>query len=81
MIGLPRGEAAVAPAQLRQTNYRAHVRDRESGLDAVWFFGTTLDSLTVVVARHLWKLPWYRGRIRFSRAMDLDGNYRRYITP
>ena len=61
-----------------QTNYRAYIRDRESGLDSVWFFGTTLDSLTVVVPRYLWKLPWYRGRIRFSCATDRDGNYRRY---
>jgi len=60
-----------------QTNYRAYVQDRETGLHSVWFFGTTLDSITVMVPRHLRKLPWHRGAIRFS--CDLDGGiYRRY---
>jgi hypothetical protein len=60
-----------------QTNYRAYVQDRETGLHSVWFFGTTLDSVTVMVPRHLWKLPWHRGSIRFS--CELDGDiYRRY---
>jgi hypothetical protein len=60
-----------------QTNYRAYVQDRETGMHSVWFFGTTLDSITVMMPRHLWKLPWHRGAIRFS--CDLDGDiYRRY---
>jgi hypothetical protein len=53
------------------------VQDRETGLQSVWFFGTTLDSITVMVPRHWWKLPWHRGRIRFS--CDIEGDfYRRY---
>jgi len=60
-----------------QTNYRAYVQDRETGLHSVWLFGTTLDSVTVMVPRHLWKLPWHRGSIRF--ACDVEGDlYRRY---
>ncbi|HLX36149.1 MAG TPA: DUF2071 domain-containing protein, partial [Candidatus Binataceae bacterium] len=62
-----------------QTNYRAYVIDRETGVNSVWFFGTTLDSITVMVPRHLWKLPWHRGSIRFSCELDADGaRYRRY---
>jgi len=50
-----------------QTNYRAYVRDNASGERAVWFFGTCLDSWSVVIPRVLWRLPWHRGRIRFDR--------------
>lgn len=53
-----------------QTNYRAYVRDRETGARAVWFFGTALDSATVLVPRHIWKLPWHRARIRFDTTLD-----------
>ena len=62
-----------------QTNYRAYVIDRLTGRRAVWFFGTTLASWTVVVPRLLWKLPWHTARTRF--ACDYDdtaGRYTRY---
>jgi len=62
-----------------QTNYRTYVVDRASGRRAVWFFGTTLDSWTVAVPRHVWKLPWHRGRVRFACAYDqAAGRYARY---
>jgi hypothetical protein len=53
-----------------QTNYRTYVVDRATGHRAVWFFGTTLDSWTVAVPRYFWKLPWYRGRVRFDCKYD-----------
>lgn len=59
-----------------QTNYRAYVRDRSTGERAVWFFGTTLDSTTVLIPRYLWKLPWHLGRITFD--CELDPHTRRY---
>jgi uncharacterized protein YqjF (DUF2071 family) len=55
-----------------QTNYRTYVRDRVTGQHAVWFFGTTLDSPSVLIPRSLWKLPWHRGRIRFDCHFDSD---------
>jgi uncharacterized protein YqjF (DUF2071 family) len=62
-----------------QTNYRTYVVDRESGLRLVWFFGTSLDSWSVLIPRHLWKLPWHRGRISFDCALDAEGkHYERY---
>jgi hypothetical protein len=62
-----------------QTNYRTYVVDRQTGQRAVWFFGTTLDSWLVTVPRHLWKLPWHRGTVRFSCTFDVDQNrYTRY---
>lgn len=53
-----------------QTNYRAYVVDRMSGEHVAWFFGTCVDSLTVALPRHVWKLPWHRARIAFDCAYD-----------
>lgn len=62
-----------------QTNYRAYVIDSETGEHAVWFFGTCVDSWTVLVPQRFWKLPWYRGRVRFDCDYDTDAaRYRRY---
>lgn len=60
-----------------QTNYRAYVKDRETGEHAVWFFGTVLDSWTVNIPRHLWRLPWHRAHIAFDCAYE-DGRFTRY---
>lgn len=62
-----------------QTNYRTYVIDRRTRQRAVWFFGTTLDSWSVVVPRYVWRLPWHRGRIQFDCAFDAVANrYTRY---
>jgi hypothetical protein len=62
-----------------QTNYRTYVIDRSTGHRAVWFFGTTLDSWSVLVPRYAWKLPWHRGRVRFDCEYDVtSGHYTRY---
>ena len=62
-----------------QTNYRTYVRDRANGERAVWFFGASLDSWSVLIPRHLWQLPWHHGRIRFDCAYDhAAGRYSRY---
>ncbi len=53
-----------------QTNYRAYVRDTETGEHVVWFFGTCLDSLSVVVPHYAWRLPWHRARIAFDCRYD-----------
>lgn len=63
-----------------QTNYRAYVRDTETGEHAVWFFGTTLDSWTVNIPHYLWKLPWHRGRIKFDVCYsDSQQRYLKYV--
>ncbi|MEP6962924.1 MAG: DUF2071 domain-containing protein, partial [Acidobacteriota bacterium] len=59
-----------------QTNYRAYVIDRETGEHVVWFFGTCLDSWTVAIPRHLWKLPWHRAKMDFQ--CRYDEQLRRY---
>ncbi|MEM7456530.1 MAG: DUF2071 domain-containing protein [Planctomycetota bacterium] len=57
-----------------QTNYRAYVRDRQTGEHVAWFFGTSLDSWTVNIPKHIWKLPWHRGKIRFETSYDRSKN-------
>ncbi len=61
-----------------QTNYRAYVYDRATGERAVWFFGTTLGSVFVVVPRYAWGLPWHYGRFKFACASDSLGKYSAY---
>jgi hypothetical protein len=45
-----------------QTNYRVYVIYRQTNEHVVWFFGTTLGSPIVYLARSLWRIPWYYGR-------------------
>ena len=62
-----------------QTNYRAYVVDSRTGEQAVWFFGTSLASVTNVWPRFAWKLPWHRARMQFDCAWDGDnGRYAYY---
>jgi hypothetical protein len=60
-----------------QTNYRAYVRDTKTGEHVAWFFGTCLDSASVVVPRYAWKLPWHRGRMSFD--CQYDQTQHRYV--
>ena len=53
-----------------QTNYRAYVQDTHTGEQVAWFFGTCLDSVSVVVPSYLWRLPWYRARMEFDCRYD-----------
>jgi hypothetical protein len=51
-----------------QTNYRLYVRRRDTGEPCAWFFGTTLGSPVVHVARALWKIPWHEAEYRVETA-------------
>ena len=57
-------------ASFGQTNYRAYVRDRDTGEHVVWFFGTCVDSMTVAIPRYAWKLPWHRALFTFDCDYD-----------
>lgn len=62
-----------------QTNYRAYVIDRETGEPGVWFFGTTLSSRLVHIARWLWRIPWHHSRSTLDCVHDpMRGAYARY---
>jgi hypothetical protein len=47
-----------------QTNHRAYVIDKRTGQYGVWFFGTTLGSPVVELARSLWRIPWHQAHYR-----------------
>ncbi len=64
--------------RMGQTNYRIYIVDTETGEKCVWFLGTTLDSWTRAVPRHVWNLPWHAGRVRFDCQQDAAGTYARY---
>lgn len=62
-----------------QTNYRVYVVDRETGEHCVWFFGTTLGSRIVHLARGLWKIPWHFAKYTVDCLFDSDlGRYKRF---
>ena len=54
--------APFVKMRFAQTNYRVYVVDRETGEHCVWFFGTTLGSWAVHIARTLWHIPWHHAR-------------------
>lgn len=56
--------------RMGQTNYRIYIVDTVTGERGVWFLGTTLDSWTVSIPRHIWKLPWHPGQITFDCKFD-----------
>lgn len=62
-----------------QTNYRIYIIDTQTGERCVWFLGTTLDSWTILVPRHIWNLPWYPGEVSFDcRLNRVTGLYDYY---
>jgi hypothetical protein len=71
---------AVAPwirVSFFQTNYRAYVRGPD-GRQAVYFFGTTLDSPLVRMPRDLWGMPWHPGRTSIESSWAADGTCTAY---
>jgi hypothetical protein len=48
-----------------QVNYRAYVRRRD-GRRGVYFFGTSLGSLFVLLPRIVWRMPWHRNGLDIS---------------
>ena len=62
-----------------QTNHRVYVIDKATGEPVVWFFGTTLGSRVVHLARTLWRIPWYGARYHIDCVFDATaGRYETY---
>lgn len=62
-----------------QTNHRVYVVNRATGEPGVWFFGTTLGSPVVHIARALWRIPWHRARYTIDCAYNTAAHrYDRY---
>ncbi|MEY9944153.1 DUF2071 domain-containing protein [Kitasatospora sp. GAS1066B] len=54
-----------------QVNYRAYVR--RGGERGVWFFGTSLSSRLVQVARTAWQMPWHHESVRVASRLGEAG--------
>jgi uncharacterized protein YqjF (DUF2071 family) len=54
-----------------QVNYRAYVRLGDQR--GVFFFGTSLDSVFVLLPRIVWRMPWHRDRLRIEASWG-DGD-------
>lgn len=61
-----------------QTNHRVYVVDRVTGEHVVWFFGTTLGSPIVYLARSRWRIPWYYAR--YQVRCNYDAPQQKYRT-
>ncbi len=73
------GLAAYPSPRFRfnQTNYRIYVTDTKTGDHCVWFIGSLLHSITVLIPRYIWKLPWHYGQMQFDCELH-GGYYKRY---
>ncbi len=61
-----------------QTNYRVYAIDKRSKEHVVWFFGTTLGSPVVYIAKGAWRIPWHYARYQIDCSYDAQAN--RYKT-
>jgi hypothetical protein len=49
-----------------QTNFRTYIIDTTDQSPCAWFFGTTLGSLTSLIPKKVWKMPWEYGKYKFT---------------
>ena len=49
-----------------QTNFRTYIIDERDGSHCAWFFATTLGSLTSIIPKKIWKMPWEYAKYKFS---------------
>lgn len=63
--------------RMGQTNYRIYVVDTQNNEACVWFIGSLLASLSVMMPRYLWKPPWYYGSMSFDCELT-DRRYSKY---
>ena len=49
-----------------QTNFRAYIIDERDDSYSAWFFGTTLGSITAVIPKMIWKMPWEYAKYKCS---------------
>ena len=60
-----------------QTNFRTYIRHKQTNEYSAWFFGTTLGSITNLVPKIFWSMPWEYGKYQFK--YNLENNiYSKY---
>ena len=62
---------AFAKVSCGQVNYRAYVRRGDER--GVFFFGTSLDSIFVLLPRIVWRMPWHRDRLHIDATWTDEG--------
>lgn len=55
-----------------QTNFRTYIINQETNEYSAWFFGTTLGSITNLVPKIFWQMPWEYGRYKFEYNLEND---------
>lgn len=55
-----------------QTNFRTYIIDQRDMSNSAWFFGTTLGSITSIIPKKIWKMPWEYAKYKFSFKKDND---------
>lgn len=58
--------------QFFQTNFRTYIIDERDQSHSAWFFGTTLGSITCLIPRKIWKMPWDYGKYTFDFKKEKD---------
>ena len=60
-----------------QTNFRTYIIDQRDQSYSAWFFATTLGSITSIIPKIIWSMPWEYAKYKFSFKKQND-NYSEY---
>ena len=60
-----------------QTNFRTYVINQTDNSHCAWFFGTTLGSITAIIPKKLWNMPWEFGKYKTNFNLE-NHQYSRY---
>ncbi|WP_407266675.1 DUF2071 domain-containing protein [Tenacibaculum maritimum] len=65
-----------------QTNFRTYIIDKRTHNHAAWFFGTTLGSMSSIIPKRIWNMPWQYAtyNFEFDRKNGLYTKYQMYFT-
>ena len=55
-----------------QTNFRAYIINERDNSYSAWFFGTTLGSITAIIPKKLWKMPWEYAKYKCNFKQNKD---------
>lgn len=70
VVGMGTAPRPMLPIRYTQINYRAYVR--REGRECVWFFGSSVTSLSLALCARTFGLPWRFASIRLRSRWDGD---------
>ncbi|KXX68728.1 DUF2071 domain-containing protein [Flammeovirga sp. SJP92] len=60
-----------------QTNFRSYIINKKTNEHCAWFFGTNLGSVSHIIPKYLWKMPWEQAK--YQCAFHVEANvYQEY---